>query len=481
MKITISRRELKDLVSGFSKIIPHRPTLAVLGMARFDVGRSNRLVAQATDLDQAARYQFDQATVDGSGSLIAPFATLKELAKGADSETIELEAGPTTDEKATVIIVNNVGGHALRQTVDVVPLADFPQVGPEVETGPADGFLPTYRRLAPFASSDQTRRVLNSVFVDLSGTGERNATLVACDGRRLTCCNSFTLPIKAKNGVVVPITKFLTWPGLGDEATIGTSSKRKCVPWFGLKAGPWTYCAKTVDGIYPNWRQVIPGKEDMVHQFAFTDADVDAMKKLLPAFPGKDEITLIGTTSGVIALAGKNAGDKTETSADLTAGSKYQGKGIRASLNRFYLLDAFAAGFRNFGFMDSYSPLRSEDKGAIHVLMPLRIGADAPESAPKPATNPAPAEPATNPTPAAETPPEPPKETKTMPPETTEPTALDKLQAAYETAKAKIREANQALADVAEAIKLAAREDRQRRTEVENVRAGLQKLQAIKV
>ena len=62
-----------------------------------------------------------------------------------------------------------------------------------------------------------------------------------------------------------------------------------------------------------------------------------------------------------------------------------------------------------------------------------------------------------------------------------EPTALEKLQAAYELAKSKVREANQALADVADAIKLAIREDRQRRTEVETVRAGLQKLHAIKV
>jgi hypothetical protein len=44
-----------------------------------------------------------------------------------------------------------------------------------------------------------------------------------------------------------------------------------------------------------------------------------------------------------------------------------------------------------------------------------------------------------------------------------------------------VREANQALADVGAAIKEAVREDRLRRNEVETVRAGLQKLQAIRV
>ena len=64
---------------------------------------------------------------------------------------------------------------------------------------------------------------------------------------------------------------------------------------------------------------------------------------------------------------------------------------------------------------------------------------------------------------------------------TPELTALEKLQASYEIAKTKIREAHAALADVAGAIKDAAREDRSRRAEVENVRAGLAKLQAIRV
>lgn len=62
-----------------------------------------------------------------------------------------------------------------------------------------------------------------------------------------------------------------------------------------------------------------------------------------------------------------------------------------------------------------------------------------------------------------------------------DPSALAKLQAAVDACKARVREANQALADVGAAIKEAVREDRLRRNEVETVRAGLQKLQAIRV
>lgn len=60
-------------------------------------------------------------------------------------------------------------------------------------------------------------------------------------------------------------------------------------------------------------------------------------------------------------------------------------------------------------------------------------------------------------------------------------TALERLQAAYDVAKAKVREAQSALADVAAAIRDAVKEERKRSEEVAAVRAGLANLQSIKV
>lgn len=51
--------------------------------------------------------------------------------------------------------------------------------------------------------------------------------------------------------------------------------------------------------------------------------------------------------------------------------------------------------------------------------------------------------------------------------------ALDRVVAAFETAKTKVKEANEALALVAVAVKEALKEDKQRRQEVESVHAGL--------
>ncbi len=114
---------------------------------------------------------------------------------------------------------------------------------------------------------------------------KRPITLVATDGRRLTACNSMVLPVE--KGLIVPPRKFLTWSGLEGDVAIGVRVFSE-VTWFGLHVGPWTYSTRTTDGTYPNWRQVVP-PEPGENRVAFTEEDAQALRKILPGFPGHDQ------------------------------------------------------------------------------------------------------------------------------------------------------------------------------------------------
>jgi len=484
MKITLTRGELRNAVAGLAKVIPSRTGIAVLGCVRFYV-EGGDLRAQATDLDQTLVYRFDCAECEGEGEIIVPFPAIKELAKGAGTETVCLE-----QDGDKVTVTNNVGGHEVTSTAEGMDTRDWPESGPEIPVQEAKGFIKAYRRMAPFASVDETRRTLQCVYVDVSaGTGECNATLVATDGRRLCCCNSLSLPVDDEHGVMIPVTKFLLWNGLAEDVMLGVS-KTKAGGRVCVRSGPWTYRVKAVDGQYPNWRQVVPVKDGMAHTLTFTDADAEAMAKIVPALPGKEAVGLEGCDGG-ITLRGQDGGRQVRV--PLTAGSAYAGGGCSVVVNRQYLLQSLNAGFRNFMFADGHSPLLSDDgKGAKHVLMPLRVDGHA-KPQPAAATDDSaqdqtPVNTATdntNPPEAIAPQPEqqqekPMKQEQSAAPQP-EQTALERLQAAYDTAKARVRDAQSALADVAAAIRDAVKEDRQRRVEVETVRAGLAKLQSIKV
>jgi hypothetical protein len=187
MKITLTKAELRNAVAGLAKIIPSKTGIAALGCVRFYV-EGGDLKAQATDLDQTLVFRFDCAECEGLGEIIAGFPVLRELAKGAGTDTVTLE-----QDGDKVMVTNSVGGHAVTSTAEGMDPRDWPESGAEIEVGEAKGFLNAYRRMAPFASADETRRTLQCVYVDVGGDGERNATLVATDGKRLCCCNSLKL------------------------------------------------------------------------------------------------------------------------------------------------------------------------------------------------------------------------------------------------------------------------------------------------
>ena len=474
MKFTLNRSSLKQAVAGLGKIVSPKCTLPILAGIRFTAGKDSVLL-DGTDLDQHATYRAQPVELEGAGTFVVPLTVLKDLTKGKDGEQVGFEA-----DGDNVTLVNPTGSNVVRYPVAGLDPEEWPTNIPTVETMPADGFLQTYRRLLPFASDDSTRYVLNGVYVDVAEKGKCPITMVATDGRRLTACNSMVLPID--KGTIVPTRKFLAWSGLDGEAAVGVRAF-KDTAWFGLQIGPWTYATRTVDGTYPNWRQVVPVSLDADgNRVTFTDEDAQALKKILPGFPGHDTqsnaIGLHPCKSGLLTISGRGPDDKKDTVLVLTGGSQLKGKDP-TGVDRTFLLEALDAGFRQFTYADSLSPLYAEDgRGGIHVLMPLRLSNDPPKvEAPKTAEAPVTESPADD---VSKTEKEEhmPKENDKVQPE---PSALDKLTTAYELAKAKIREANQALADVAVAIKDAAREDRQRRAEVENVRAGLAKLQQIKV
>ena len=373
MKITVTRAELRTMSAGFAKIVPGKSSIPALGCVRLDV-RPDGLVAHATDLDQRASYRFERPGLEGRGSILLPFHLLKDYAKGAPDDLIVL----ATDDGRTVYATYPVAGHSVTTTLLCASPDDWPADDGEIPTAEAEGFLAAFRRVSRFTSLDASRPVLCGVHIDSSGSGDRNATLVATDGRRLTCCNSLKLDLGTTGckdgkeedaGVVVPATKFLAWQGLPGEASFGVS-RGKTATRVCIRAGSWTYVVKTISGRYPNWRNVVPGEAGMTHRIAFTDAEASSLRQILPTLPGQDAIALDGA-DGRLAL--RVVDDAGKPLAIPLASAVYEGGGCRLLLDRRHLLDALDAGFRNFLFADTVSPVVSRDGiGGMHVLMPMR-------------------------------------------------------------------------------------------------------------
>lgn len=471
MKLSILTTELKNAVAGLGKVISTKSNLPILSHVRLEAD-GKAVLLTGTDLNQVATYEIKCAEpVSSPVSAMIPIETLQSLLKTTNGPPIEIVVG-----KEEVTLVGSVSGQVINRLVAMPDLKDWPVLPASATMKPVDArFLDHIRQAATFASTDDSRPLLKSVFLDVQDKACHK--VVATDSRRLTALNSVRLPLSAS--VIVPVTRFLTWNKLVGSPCIGADATS-----FTLNAGPWTYTVKTVEGRFPNYHQVVPCYAD-ARTLELSPEDTELLIKALPSLPtyegSSDAVVLCLESNGARIYSRQDA--KAPESAIKLASSKYTGGGAFAiGLNREFFREALQAGFRIWEMRDPTSPLlgrlAKDDKGSAHVLMPIRYDhevqrAEAAASEAEPAPVPVQPQPKESPMPKKiEVP-------QTVPAEA--PTSLDRILSAYELAKDAVRQANTALADVAQCVRDAIKEDRARRKEVADVRAGLARLQAIRV
>ena len=470
MKLLLPRSELKEALAGLSKVVNPRASIPILACVRLDAeGQTVRLTG--TDLSQTATYAITVAEpVPAPVSLLIPLAELQAVLKTAQGADIEIEPGK---DAATITAI--VAGQGIGRRIEIQDNKDWPELVVPADTQPVEpGFLTGLRQALTFASPDDNRPLLKAAYLDVSAkAGHR---IVATDSRRLTVLPCGILPLA--ESAIVPSSKFLNWSKLKGETQIGAGKGI-----FTLRCGPWAYTAKLVEGQYPRWTQVVPTGGDRTLELSAEDTAM--LIRALPGLPMYDnsqEAVVLRMEGNAVRVFSRQDSKLPESAIRLES-SQHEGKGaFSIGLNREFFREALQAGFRYWEFQDAVSPLLGRlskaDRGSVHVLMPIRTvdhevqRAEAPAAEAKPA--PVPVQPQ-------------PKETL-MPPKkheeaqpAAEPGALDKVLVAYEAAREAVQKAHQALADVARSVRDAIREQKAQSREIAEVRAGLAKLQTIRV
>ena len=479
MKVLIPRDNLKEAVAGLGRVVNPRAPVAVLSHVHIHA-EGDTLSLTGTDLSKTATYVVQGAgNVSGAGSAIVPFDALQSILKSAQGSVVEIETTGANE----VSLDCSVSGHAASRRVATPDVADWPELPKASATMPVDArILDHIRQAAVFASKDETRQVLKSVFIDVSD--KKCHRVVGCDSRRLAAFNSIQIPLE--ESIVVPTGKFLVWNKLAGNVRIGADKDREV---FTLAVGAWTYTSKLTSGEYPKYGQVVP-QMDGTRVLELAQEDVDLLVKSLPGLPdfaGYKDAVVLRLMPGNVQVYSRD-----ESGAESVIGlehSDYNGEPLKVAVSRHFWRDALQANFRLWEFSDPTSPLlgrlSNEDRHSVHVLMPVRVldseVQDAPKvedaKAPTPSAPPVPVP--VQPQPQKEIPMPPKKHEEAQP--AAEPGALDKVLVAYEAAREAVQKAHQALADVARSVRDAIREQKAQSREIAEVRAGLAKLQTIRV
>ena len=363
MKLKVSQPVFLDGLNVVQKAVSSRPTNPILTNTLI-VADEKSIKLTATDIDITIQCTIE-AEVSTTGSTTLPVKRLAGFVSALPSGTVEM----AVDDK-------NVAGMRCGSSffkLHGLPPSEFPPV-PTTEgslkyTLDKKVFADMLKKTHYAASSDDSRPALNGVLLNFK---DGKLTCVATDGRRLALIeHEVEFPADHNRDVILPKR------AVGELLHVLSGEGPLCIYIKGNQIifefdNVVMYC-KLVDGVYPNFRQVIISqcdhritipREELLGVLGFVSHATSEKSNAMRMTFEDNRLSIAASSPDVGAAEG-----------ELTV--KYNGPKITAIFNPEFMADPL----RNLTsdeiyveLNDSMSPgLIKSDIPFLYVLMPLRI------------------------------------------------------------------------------------------------------------
>ena len=363
MKFSIVRSTFFEALQKVQNIVPSKGSLQILSNALIQA-EDDQLCITTTDLDMSVRCYID-CKIDEPGSVTLPIRRLTSMVREVPGSNVNIEV----DDKD----VASVQGGSTSFKLFGLPIHDFPPI-PDAEGKYCFNidqgvFREMLRKSAYAASQDETRMILNGVLLSFK---DGKLTTVATDGRRLALVEQeVEFPPEAECEVVLPtkavseLMRILDGEG---ELKIYVQNNQII---FELPDSIMS--SKVIDGVYPNYRQVIPaGCDEKV--VVERELLLAALRRVLVVTSDTSDTARLTFSSNQLTV---NTSTQEIGEARSTVPVKYAGKEISIVFKPEYVMDPL----KNidddevfFELNDGFSPaLLKCSLPFLYVLMPLRV------------------------------------------------------------------------------------------------------------
>ncbi len=365
MKFSISRAKLLDGLQRVQNVVSPRHTLQILANVLVKA-EADAIWLTTTDMDMSVRCRVD-ADISEPGETTMPVRRLlgivRELVEG--DITVDVD----DDDQAKLEIASSYF------RILGLPAAEYPPL-PEHDESVVyrldqGTFREMLRKTAYAASMDETRQVLNGVLMAFK---DGKLTMVATDGRRLALVEQeVEFPPEAEIEMILPnkaVHELLRI--LREQGELRISSVNKQIV-FDLD-GHTRMSSKLIEGVYPNYRQVIPaGLEQRVA--IEREALLTALRRVSLVNTEKSNATKLTFEDNRLTIVSTtpDVGEARETLP-----IKFSAEPISIIFNTDYVMDPL----RNIESDEVFLEMNDGNSPALmkchipflYVLMPLRIG-----------------------------------------------------------------------------------------------------------
>ena len=386
MKLVCSQAELNTALQLVSRAVASRPTHPVLAnvLLTADAG-TDRLSLTGFDLSLGIQTALT-ASVESSGAITLPARLLGEIVSRLSSDSPITFA---TDEAGEQVELKSLSGSYQMRGMSA---DDFPEL-PLVESGKAvkvnaRALLTALRGTLFASSSDEAKQLLTGVHLHFDGKAMEAA---ATDGHRLA-----VLSLADALAVETTVSSEMDDEGENFSVTLPSRSLREVerliAGWRGddqvslfcdkgqvvFLAADQVVTSRTLDGTYPNYRQLIPdgfARSFDVDRRAF----ISALERIaVLADQHNNVVKVSGDSTSELLQISADAQDVGSGSESLSA--EFIGDAVQIAFNVRYVLDGLKVMDSDRIVLRCNAPTtpaiispKDDDIGFTYLVMPVQI------------------------------------------------------------------------------------------------------------
>ena len=363
MKIQVKREDMIDCLQKVQSVINVRNTLPILSNVLFRSLGQDQLELTATDADLTVRAVMPATILEG-GATTLPAKRIFGVFREVGTSEVEMEVN--AENQASI----HAGSSYFR--VNGISEDEYPSL-PEIADAKTftleQASLRNMLRLTSYAASpDTNRQLLHGVLMSFRGG---KLSVVATDSRRLAVVDEeVEFPADSEMELIVPLkTVEELVRTLGDEGDVTVSANPRQVSF---EFGGTLVISKLVEGVYPNFRQVIPqaggervfmDRETMLTAIRRTSQLVSDTVSSIKLNFAKDQVEVLAEAADI--------GEGRETVA-----VRYAGPELVIAFNPAFLMEPLKAITQDEVYLDLIDDTNPgvirTNISFVYVLMPIR-------------------------------------------------------------------------------------------------------------
>ena len=362
MKFIVEREKLQRALAHVSSIIGSRIMLPLLGNVLIEAD-NGAITLTTTDLEMRITTSVE-ADVESSGKTTLPARKLGSLVASMTGDRITFDVN---DQDQAQVSCGTGRFRLLGLAASDFPEAAEFEVVREIKLKEGD-----FKRMIGHVSyavySDDSRKVLTGVLMSVRESG---LTMVTTDGKRMAMQEVAPEEVSGGDGDAIISIKTMSEVRRlleGDRVMSLKLGEKQC----SFTVGNFVLTAKLIDGIYPNYKQVIPQSFNSTVEIPAASllAKIEAVSLVLSE--NSSFIVMEFDNNKLTLLASSPEVGDASDELDI----EYSGEPLSVSFNPAFLADplkATDAELVNFKLNDSVKPVAIEaGEGFLYVIMPIR-------------------------------------------------------------------------------------------------------------